>query len=535
MPSGNDPERWKVVYYLSTADSSFHTYKITWHKSDSVLRMYNNDTLTYTYTGYYWNVKNESYDPKAFTIGNISAPARYCGEPGNVPTEFYTKGNIGRVKIIINDTLMVWNFKEGVGQNIYDSVTYSKCDRKYPDATNYCPGNVSYHLQNGIGPGIDTCDAVWFTKQSNPYTSKYSSIGNGFAYKTLSQNFLCESYGGEPSIWQGSLVIAGYFDRANGTYANPNNWDTVYNIARWDSTKWVRIGCGFNTLVYEAQTYGDTLVACGQFTTGRCGEGTYNYIAQFKPGASAWEPMGSGFSGGNEPFVMAVVQYGNKMIAGGKFTASGNLTVNKIAQWDGVNWDSLRSGITGGNVYCIIPYNINPWSAQTVLVVGGEFTNAGGIQTHSLATWDGSSWDTAVSSLKYGYILRLFVDSQNRLWAGGNFDTIGGISANNVAYYDGSWHALGTGTSGYTEDVTGFGELASSDPPKIVITGHFLYLNGVMTRNIAMWDGTEVCPMGYGLDMRPEGIRLFDNKFVVTGDFMTGDGIILNNVCFYTP
>ena len=85
------------------------------------------------------------------------------------------------------------------------------CDRGiYSDGTTYCGSNIiSYHLQNGIGNGIDTADAIWFTTQNTPYTSKYSPIVNGFAKKTSNENLLCESYGGEPSIWRGSLVIAG--------------------------------------------------------------------------------------------------------------------------------------------------------------------------------------------------------------------------------------------------------------------------------------------------------------------------------------
>ncbi|NIO09566.1 MAG: hypothetical protein GTO40_16815, partial [Deltaproteobacteria bacterium] len=79
------------------------------------------------------------------------------------------------------------------------------------------------------------------------------------------------------------------------------------------------------------------LIAGGLFTA--AGEVEANYIASWD--GSSWSPLGSGV---NRP-VRALTVYDSKLIAGGKFTTAGGVTANGIASWDGYSWSPLGSGM----------------------------------------------------------------------------------------------------------------------------------------------------------------------------------------------
>src|SRR5258706_14450871 len=63
------------------------------------------------------------------------------------------------------------------------------------------------------------------------------------------------------------------------------------------------------------------------------------------------------------------------------------MNIGGIESWDGINWDSLGSGIGGPNsaVYSMAEYNGE-------LYVGGTFTIAGGVPGKIIAKWNGSQW-----------------------------------------------------------------------------------------------------------------------------------------------
>jgi hypothetical protein len=125
--------------------------------------------------------------------------------------------------------------------------------------------------------------------------------------------------------------------------------------------------------------------------------------------------------------VSALTVYNDELIAGGKFTTAGGVAANRIARWDGSNWQPLGSGMHGDMIFPGV-------SALTVydgeLIAGGYFTTAGSVDANSIARWNGSSWQNLGSgmSLGFGYpgVFALTV-YDGELIAGGYF-TIAGNS-----------------------------------------------------------------------------------------------------------
>jgi hypothetical protein len=67
------------------------------------------------------------------------------------------------------------------------------------------------------------------------------------------------------------------------------------------------------------------------------------------------------------------------LIAGGDFTQTGGVDVNRIARWDGNSWQSLSSGMNA-SVSALTIYDGE-------LVAGGFFTTVGGIPSMYWARW----------------------------------------------------------------------------------------------------------------------------------------------------
>jgi hypothetical protein len=74
------------------------------------------------------------------------------------------------------------------------------------------------------------------------------------------------------------------------------------------------------------------------------------------------------------------------IVVGGDFTSAGGVVANRIARWDGTRWRALGSGMNGSvRALAVLP--------DGDLVAGGTFTSAGGVSAPSrVARWNGSTW-----------------------------------------------------------------------------------------------------------------------------------------------
>lgn len=204
--------------------------------------------------------------------------------------------------------------------------------------------------------------------------------------------------------------------------------------------------------------------------------------------------------------VNAVAGTVGRLYAGGSFSGVANVPgTSNIAQWNGLGWTPLGTGLDG-------EVNALAIAANGDLYAGGAFFTAGGVPVSRVARWDGTSWTPLGSGLA-GTCNALFVRGNGDLFASGLFQQAGGQPANFVARWDGSsWHALGTGLAGIAYS---FAELPNG---VLVAGGGFASTLGGID-HVARWNGATWTQVGNGLPTTVYALRVAAN-----GDLLAATG-----------
>ena len=316
--------------------------------------------------------------------------------------------------------------------------------------------------------------------------------------------------GPEPEL----LVVGGSFGIAGDIFAN--------HIAAWNGTSWETLGSGMNgTTVYALSVYNGELIAAGDFTT--AGGVSANGIARWN--GMAWQPLGTGISGG---IVKALEVYGNELIAGGNFTIAGGVSTDRIARWDGFSWQNLGSGVGGGSsnpdVKALVTYNGE-------LIVGGSFSNAGGVTTNNVARWNGLNWQafpTGGTNEDYALGVTCLSYYAGELIMGGGFTSIGGVAGNTLARWNGSdWQTLIPNGSTISPEA-----LRVYNNELIVAGGFSQVGDGVAASNIARWNGTIWQALDTGVNTEVATLAIYNGELIAGGAFTVtvAGGVALNRV-----
>ncbi len=134
----------------------------------------------------------------------------------------------------------------------------------------------------------------------------------------------------------------------------------------------------------------------------------------------------------------------------------------------------------GGTVYAVTTWDPDGAGPEPeVLVVGGDFTTAGGVKCNNIARWDGSQWQPLGTGMNS--TVRALTVYNGELIAGGSFTTAGGVACNCIARWDGSqWQPLGTGMNGTVFALTAYnGDLIAG--------GSFTTAGGQVSAYWARW------------------------------------------------
>ena len=171
-----------------------------------------------------------------------------------------------------------------------------------------------------------------------------------------------------------------------------------------------------------------------------------SYRVLFLPALlAAWAPAEStgsvyGFNGENgvDAAPRAFLTHEGALVVGGEFTLAGGQIANRIARWDGT-WHTYGDGFNG-SVNALAEFNGG-------LVAGGSFTFSGSQPVNRIAAWNGTTWDPLGSGLD-GTVGAL-ATYNGELFAGGNFSTAGGLTAIRIARWNGTtWSSVGGGFPG---------------------------------------------------------------------------------------
>jgi hypothetical protein len=331
-----------------------------------------------------------------------------------------------------------------------------------------------------------------YVARFNTQTNTWSTLGTGSSNGVSNTVLALAVVGNE-------VVVGGYFTSAGGVSAN--------NVARFNTqtNTWSSLGTGssngVNELVNALAVVGNEVVVGGVFTS--AGGVSANYVARFNTQTNTWSSLGTGsqngVSGGDFPYVNALAVSGNEVYVGGRFTSAGGVSANNVARFNTQTntWSTLgtgsSNGVSGGSEFPAV--NVLAVVGNEV-VVGGNFTSAGGVSANNVArfntqtnTWSslGTGSSNGVSGGDFPYVYALAV-SGNEVVVGGNFTSAGGVSANRVARFNtqtNTWSSLGTGSS---NGVNNYVRALAVVGNEVFVGGVFTEAGGVSANYVARWN-----------------------------------------------
>jgi hypothetical protein len=323
-----------------------------------------------------------------------------------------------------------------------------------------------------------------------------------------------------------ALYAGGTFTRAGDVPAN--------RIAKWDGAQWSAVGGGMGNgfvdalAVFHPQTGGPKLYAGGSFRTAE-GRAAVS-IAQWDSGIGRWGDVGNGATR-------------KALFAGGLFTAAGIVLANNIAEWDGLQWSALGSGMDSFGMDAFVnTLAIFTDTAGPALYAGGSFARAGGVPANNIARWDGDGWSALGSGIGGGSFpqvsaLTVYDDGTGpAIYVGGSFSLAGDLPASSIAKWDGAqWSAL---DGGMDSSVLALAVYDDGAGPAVYAGGTFTTAGGVLVNGIAKWDGMQWLPLGSGvagLTPAVHSLKVFQevrgtSALYAGGSFDTAGGVPANNI-----
>ena len=127
--------------------------------------------------------------------------------------------------------------------------------------------------------------------------------------------------------------------------------------------------------------------------TGKNGEPIFEPQTQHTA-SGTWSSLGTGsqngVSGGRFPAVYALAVVGNEVVVGGEFTSAGGVSANRVARFNTQTntWSSLGTGSSNGVSGIGLVYVNALAVVGNEVFVGGRFTSAGGVSANGVARFN---------------------------------------------------------------------------------------------------------------------------------------------------
>ena len=236
--------------------------------------------------------------------------------------------------------------------------------------------------------------------------------------------------------------------------------------------------------------------------------------------AQTWTPVGTGLAFGR---IESMCEYNGELYVGGVFDSIGGVQSYSIAKWNGTTWNSVP------NSYSLTNYK-NPFSLNLEIfdmtVYNGELVVAGstwfnGNQQRNIAKWNGTSW----SQFGTGMDNRIFaIEVYNgELYATGHFEHAGGIPTRGIAKWNGtSWSQVGGPGLNLSPGFTG--SALQTYNGELYLAGGFGLINGLPVNSIAKWNGASWSSVGTIDELwQFQSLGVFNNKLYAGGN------MIINN------
>jgi hypothetical protein len=251
-----------------------------------------------------------------------------------------------------------------------------------------------------------------------------------------------------------------------GTLTNVAGTD---GVAAWDSTSWVAIDGGFGLTpnqcaVRSLAVYGNRLYTGGNNL--HMGQVT-DFIAQLDNGN--WVPV----AGGTNGTVYAMMPYLGRLIVGGDFTDAGGVAAMNVAAWNGTVWAAMGPGL-GDSSDTVRALEVH----TGVLLAGGDFSLPDTGNPRGLAAWNGTAW-VPIDDQDYNTSATALFSHDGELYvAGSYFDPIVFPGLNMNRFAGGAWTNVDGGTDGR---VNAFG----ADGEELLVGGDFMFAGGEVSAYLA--------------------------------------------------
>lgn len=165
------------------------------------------------------------------------------------------------------------------------------------------------------------------------------------------------------------------------------------------------------------------------------------------------------------------------------------------------------------------------------LYVGGEFTTAGGLYIHYLASWDGSEWHSLGTGVD-GPVRTIAIDGDN-VYVGGEFTSAGGKRARRIAVWNRSsktWSPLGNGVGGLPESVVNSITIREG---QVYAGGYFIAAGEIVSVNIARWDGRRWHRVGTGMNDIVHRLFADEETLYAAGEFTLAGNVPVKRFARY--
>ena len=212
--------------------------------------------------------------------------------------------------------------------------------------------------------------------------------------------------------------------------------------------------------------------------------GSVNYIAWRDP-IGRWGTFGANGTTVNSGVYTINTERLGTLVVGGNFSTAGGTSTAAIARYSNGAWGTFGGGVTGGIVYA------TKWNAAlSTLYVGGDILAIGGTSTLGIGFWNGAAFGTlgpgSLSGGGFQDVYRIQFAPDGALIAVGDFLLANGTASPGIARYsNGAWGTLSGGTIGqraYAAAQFAGGNLA--------VGGLFSLAGGTTVTNFAIYDFT---------------------------------------------